>query len=68
MLNAFHYKIVDLYTPGVDFTNILLSFSLVTFRLCNFWRKNGVRKMLMKSTPGVNFINNLQAAFRHADP
>jgi len=63
--------------PGVNFITILCanfsyknalrSFSLVTFWLVIFWRKNfgaiGVHKMLMKLTPVVNFINILQAAF-----
>jgi len=31
-------------------------------------RVKAVRRKLMKSTPGVNFINALQAAFAWADP
>jgi len=36
-------------------------------QLCNFWRQNNggkcARKMLIKSTPAVSFINNLRASF-----
>jgi len=31
-------------------------------------REKGKLKMLMKLTPGVNFVNFLLAAFMHADP
>jgi hypothetical protein len=46
-----------------------MSFSLVMFWLCqkNLYEKFA-RSMLMKLTPGINFINVLQAAFTRADP
>jgi hypothetical protein len=53
--------------PGVNFIilranflykSALRRFSLVMFRLCNFWRKDisakGAQKMLMKLTSGGN--------------
>ncbi len=34
----------------------------------HFCTKKGGRKMLMKLTPGLNFINILCTAFTHIDP
>ncbi len=46
--------------------------SLVTFKLCNFWRQNfvlkQVSKTMMKLTTVLNFINIRLTAFTHADP
>ncbi len=69
-------------SPGVNFTNTFtLSFYARrsrkrknTYNLTVFFthlgslRVKAVRRKLMKSTPGVNFIKVLQAAFTRTDP
>jgi hypothetical protein len=81
---AAHKKLIIIiiikFTPGDDFTNILLStflcmkvlyaaflllqFGFVIFQHKNIGAKAG-RKMLMKLTPGVNFINILRPHFSY---
>jgi hypothetical protein len=54
------------------FQEAISSTSPITFSFVIFWRKNigekGVRKMLMKLTLGLNFINILRTAFMLVDP
>jgi hypothetical protein len=68
---------IDNATSGVNFINILhtcflyksklISFSLITLGFAIFWRQNigekVTHKMLMKLTPGVNFIKHFMQAF-----
>jgi hypothetical protein len=68
-----------LFLPLVNFNIILRkhflyksashSFSLITVRIFTFWSQNiGAKcecKMLMKLTPGVNFINIIRANFSY---
>jgi len=74
-------KVRHMVTPTLDFTNILrasLSYKSamqtsfeILFMFVYFCERKlatkGDCKMLMKSTPGVNFINILQAALTSAD-
>jgi len=75
-------KMLVKLTPGVNFTNILLSAfmcadpkcakktvnSLVSFALLRPTCIKGRCKMLIKLTPVVNLIKDLQAAFAPVDP
>ncbi len=80
MLSGYR-KITTSGVSGVHFTNILWASFIHTylksvkkwwfdclFVLLEFSSVKAVRKMLMKVTPGLNFINVLCSAFMLADP
>ena len=60
-------------TTVVNFINLFMSVKIqpscqYLFVLLGCARVNAAHKMLMKSNPGVNFINVLQAAFTYEAP